>query len=1651
MSVANILDELKERGVELWFEGARLRFRAPKGALSGEDRARLSREREAIIGFLRTEAQARRDVHPLSHSQRALWFIQQQAPESAAYHISVPARVAGGVDLDGIRQAFQALIDRHPMLRTTYGIEGDAPVQIVAGWVKAEVDLVDAADLSEETLKASVEMHANRPFDIDHDLPLRLSLHSRAADDHVLLLTAHHIAADGWSLLTLFDEFARLYDEARGGAPASLSKPSTDYAAYVRWQQDLLAGPEGERLWTYWREQLAEPRGRAIVHGDRRTPATRSFAGADAALPLTSALTERLAELGQQLGVTPFVLWMAAFQAFLFRLTKSQDVIVGTPTFGRNRAEFLPVIGDFVNAAPLRARMTAEMTFADLAAQVRRTTMGALDAQEFPLSLLVQRLQPDRGVGGSPLFDTFFVLQRFDQYKHLQTLLGGETEAEPVMLGGLLLSPYPLTQASAQFDLGLQMVEVGDTIRGALRYSTEMFDCSTAEALAASYVLLLEEISADSKIALGALTLPSREKSLDPAVTALIAELEARDIQISLTDGKLRLNAPKGMLDDDLKAKLSAHRDGLLSALQAKAAAENETGGIPPLPKGRSPVLSFAQRRLWFMEQMDPGSVRYNIGFGIRLTGKIDTDTLRLALEDVVARHEAFRTQITTETGAARVSILECARIPIEITDLSSRPRGERDAIANSACVELAGTPLDLAAGVVARAQIIAFAPDDHLMAFSMHHIVSDGWSIAIIVRDIRSAYDARMAGAAPNLTPPKVRYLDFAAWEQDLAAAHGFEESAAYWRRTLAGAPQLLDLPSDRPRRANSSQHGARVRLYIEKALVDRLEATARGHGATLFMVLVGVWQTLLSRLSGQDDIVIGTTVANRDNVALEEVVGLLVNNIPVRGDLSGSPSFAELLARTKTAVLGAFEHANLPFEVLVEAVNPERTAAHAPIFQALLTLLNYPMDSVGPGGSALDPLELDVQAARFDLALDLGRLPAGPHAGKMAAVYEYSTDLFDESTIRRWHSAFVRLLEAACAAPERALAEIPLMTQSEALAFYKRLNDTALDHERARPTHALLQAAAQRYSETVAIVAHDGELTYAEFETRSNQLANLLVARGVKLGSRVAVCLERGVDLPVALAAVWKAGAAYVPLDPAHPPQRLSHVLADAEVACLVTASAFSSIFEGISAPLIQLDVDANAIALAPTAAPGLEVAPDELAYVIYTSGSTGKPKGVEVEHRNLVAFLEAMQREPGLRAGETLLAVTTPSFDIAGLELWLPLSVGGRVLIASRQDTLDGKRLAALLDQYFVSMLQATPATWRLMLESGWAGKPDLRALCGGEAMPFDLARSLTPRVAALWNMYGPTETTIWSTIYRVKSDESVIPIGGPIANTRIYVLDASGAPSPIGAPGELVIAGEGVARGYRNRPELNTEKFVNVAPLGAPERAFRTGDLARWRSDGQLDFLGRGDGQVKIRGFRIELGEIEAGLSGLPAIGSAIVVAREDTPGEKKLVAYVVVAPGATFDELQSRASLREILPDYMVPGSFVQLERLPLSPNGKVDRKALPAPPASVAAAPDQADALMTPVQRKVALLWREVLHIDRVGLYQNFFDLGGHSLLLVKLQVALKEAFGQEIAIVELFQRPTVAAQAERLASPARSGDNALARARAKMRKTVHG
>jgi len=694
---------------------------------------------------------------------------------------------------------------------------------------------------------------------------------------------------------------------------------------------------------------------------------------------------------------------------------------------------------------------------------------------------------------------------------------------------------------------------------------------------------------------------------------------------------------------------------------------------------------------------------------------------------------------------------------------------------------------------------------------------------------------------------------------------------------------------------------------------------------------------------------------------------------------------------------------------------------------------------------------VDIGAEMSRFDLSLELATLDFGEHKGDLLARYEYATDLFEERTIARLHAHFEQTLAAVTADPQVRVRDLPLSVDASEKSLLEGWNTTALEHDRARCVHSLLAATAASTPQAPAVTVGDLTLSYGELDRKANQLAHCLIGHGVKAGDLVAICLDRTVDMPVALAAVLKAGAAYVPLDPMHPSDRLQYTLQDAGVSRVITSKDLAPRLGNHASCALLLDELRDQIGAEPEVAPDVAVKPADLAYVIYTSGSTGRPKGVQVEHRNVVNFLESMRREPGMAPGDVLLAVTTLSFDIAGLEIWLPFSVGARVIIASRSDVLAGKRLVELVEQHGVTMLQATPATWRLMLETGWAGSRSLKALCGGEAMRRDLADALVGKVGELWNMYGPTETTIWSAVFRVSDTTNTIPIGRPIANTRIYILDASGRRVPVGIVGELCIGGEGVARGYWNRPELTAEKFATITLAdGKSERIYRTGDIARFRWDGALEFFGRRDQQVKVRGYRIELGEIEAVLAALAGVKESAVNVYEESPGDQRLIGYVTLLPGASFDSAEARTALRARLPEYMIPTTFVVLPGLPLTPNGKLDRKALPVQHAPAETVRDQAEAFFTPIQRRIADIWRDLLRTERVGLHDNFFDLGGHSLLLARLHAGLQREFGGNVSLVELFQNTTIAAQADRLSSAA-TADNILERAKARAARQIHG
>jgi amino acid adenylation domain-containing protein len=907
----------------------------------------------------------------------------------------------------------------------------------------------------------------------------------------------------------------------------------------------------------------------------------------------------------------------------------------------------------------------------------------------------------------------------------------------------------------------------------------------------------------------------------------------------------------------------------------------------------------------------------------------------------------------------------------------------------------LASLPFDLAHDLPIRAALVKVATDDHFFLVVLHHVASDLWSFSVMTKELRALYEAFSAGKASPLRELGVQYADYALWQRDWLERGHLDAQLAYWKAALAGAPASLELPTDHPRPAVRASRGATVPFAIEKALLGAVEAFAQAEKATTFMVLLAAFSALLSRWSRQEDIVVGAPIAGRMRAELEPLMGMFVNTLALRTNLEGAPTFRELVNRVEEAALGAYSHQELPFARLVEALAPPRDTSRTPVFQVMFVFQNTP--EVGPALGDLDAeaRNLGSEVSTFDLTLWMFVGPGG-----LACTMEYDTALFERATVERLAAQLLLLLRGALANPAARVATLPLVDAEERRRVLVEWNATAQPMPDAHTAHALFEAQARRTPDATAVEFERHRVSYKELDARASRVARHLVGAGVKTGDRVAVEVERSGDMLAALLGVLKAGAAYVPIDPKLPEERRTFMKEDAAtVMTLTDASLQAAIATADESPLPS-------------------VGADDVAYVLFTSGSTGRPKGVMVPHRALVNFLGAMKERPGLSASDVLVAITTLSFDIAGLELFLPLTVGATVVVASREVASDGEMLAKLLEERGATVLQATPATWRMLLAVGWRPTRRLRALCGGEALPPDLAEELARGCGELWNMYGPTETTIWSTCTRLETG-SRITVGRPIGNTRVYVVDAAMQPAPIGVLGELCIGGAGVALGYVGRPELTSEKFVAdpFSPV-AGARMYRTGDLARWLPDGTLDFLGRIDHQVKIRGFRIELGEIEAVLVELGGVDNAVVIAHADAHGEKRLVAYVVDGPSSS-DRAALRAALETKLPDYMIPTLFVALDALPLTSSGKVDRKALPAPDFAAAAA--EYVAPRNRVEEAVAAAFQELLAIPRVGAHDDFFALGGHSLLAVRLLSQLRDRLGVSLPVRVVFQSPTVA------------------------------
>ncbi len=1114
-------------------------------------------------------------------------------------------------------------------------------------------------------------------------------------------------------------------------------------------------------------------------------------------------------------------------------------------------------------------------------------------------------------------------------------------------------------------------------------------------------------------------------------IDEFLSNLTNLDIKLwleNLDEIRLRCNAPKGALTTEIRAELAERKAEIIAFLQQSNLEVNSTcDSITSIQRNQDLPVSFAQARLWFLDRLEGASATYNIPVALRLFGTLNIAALEMAVREIVRRHEVLRTHFELVDDAPIQVISSDLNFAIPVVDLQCLSKPEQFAQVIQFAIAESQLPFELSIAPLIRVTVIRLSKTSHVLLITMHHIISDGWSMGVFIDELSRLYQTFYAGKLPQLPELAIQYADFAYWQRQWLSGDVLQRQLDFWKELLAAAPPLLELPTDRPRPSIQTFAGSFVEFPLDRELSQQLSTLSQQSGTTLFMTLLAAFAVLLARYSGQDDIVIGSPIANRNRSEVESLIGFFVNTLVLRTKLQSNPTFCELLELVKQMTLGAYEHQDLPFEKLVEELQPERSLSYSPLFQVMFEMENTPSGKLELPGLQIQPLEMENINAKFDLTLSIQASESGLICG-----WEYKTDLFDRSTTDRLAVNFQTLLKSIVANPHQQVAQLPLLSAIEQQQLVEEWNQTHTDYPLDRCFPQLFEAQVARTPDAIAVSFGDRHLTYEQLNIRANQWARHLVELGVGPETIVALVSDRNPDFLTAILAVFKAGGAYLPINPHHPTERIEQVLSQSQVSLILTSSSWISMLTAIANSLNNSPqlIDFHQLNTEYYSSENLPVrcSPSNLAYVIYTSGSTGKPKGAMLEHQGMVNHLYAKVKDLGLTSHDIVAQTAAQTFDISIWQFLIPLLVGARVEIVSTETATDPAQLLSFVEHQHISILEIVPSLLRAILQNIEisTAPPQLSLrwlLLTGETLPPQLCRQWLeyyPNIPMI-NAYGPTECSDDVThypIYQLPAPEILnLPIGRPVANTQLYILDSQLQPVPIGVAGELYVGGAGVGRGYLGDLQLTQQAFIdnpfNPVTSGC---LYKTGDKARYLPDGNIEFLGRIDYQVKIRGFRIELGEIEAVLTQHPDIQAAAVIDREDKPGDRYLAAYIVSSQALTTNDM--RDFLKQKLPDYMLPGAFVFLDAIPLTTNGKVDRQALPAPDLRTS------DTFVPPsdaLELQLMQIWEEVLHVSPIGIHDNFFNLGGHSLLAVSLMARIQQQFDKNLSLATLFQGATIA------------------------------
>ncbi|MFI2737366.1 amino acid adenylation domain-containing protein [Streptomyces sp. NPDC018711] len=1672
---------------------------------SGKINRKALRTADPLLPVVDEEPLPAEDRVPLSHAQRRLWLVGQLDGPSAAYNMPIVLDLAAVPDRAALAAAVADVAERHEVLRTVFLAPEDEPYQhvLAPGAVRLRTVECPAEERAERVARFTAET-----FDLSRELPLRVALFlpeggsgapgaeegsgaeegPGAADGPAATLAVllHHVAGDGWSLAPLMNDLAHAYaSRAEGRAPGWEPLP-VQYADYALWQNDLLGDADDPGSVTaeglaHWRAALEGLPAATDLPLDRPRPAVRAHDGGLVTAAVEPAVHARLARLAEEHDASLLMVVQAALALALRAAGAGERTVLGTPVAGRDDEALDELVGFFVNTLVLPTDTSGDPAFTDLLHRVRDTDLAAFAHQRLPFDLLVEHLNPPRTPGVHPLFQVMLTLRTTGP------------DGGPFHLGAIEGRFAGEGPATTKFDLTAAFEELRDGadapagLRVGLEYARDVLDEDTARVLLTALERALRTAAEQpgARIRDTALVDPATRHALDERRTRaaaraaetpvppgteppaphtdtlreLFAEVLGLD-QVGPHEGFFTIggHSMSGVrLANRIRARLGVDvqvRDLLLAptpdALARRIAAHATTRETPepsrprPVPRAdrtaRVP-LSYAQRRLWFIDTLEGPSASYNIPLVLRPVEPLDADALAEALTDLSDRHEVLRTRYRTVDGEPHQDVLPAVRPPLDVRSVPAERL--RDAVA-----EAAGHVFDLAEETPLRAALVT--PDDgggQVLVLLVHHIAADGWSTGPLLADLGTAYASRAEGRAPGWEPLPVQYADYTLWQHDLIDGPAAEAHLEFWEKNLAGAPAVLELPSARPRPAEATHRGGRAPVTVDAATHQTLETLARRSGATLFMVLQAALAAVLTRHGAGTDLPLATMTAGRDDETLGDLVGFFVNTLVLRTDTSGDPTFAELLDRVRRTDLAAYGHQELPFDRVVEHLNPVRTTAHHPLAQ-IVVQLHHDYTGGTPAAAAKslfraagEPL-LDTVSTKFDLtfALDERRDEDGRPAG-LAGGLEYATDLFDAPTAALLAAHLEQTLRAAAADPGVRIGDVDLFTAADRFRLVDEYNDTATAAPDGPETiHALIARRAALAPGAPALITDEETVGYGALDARADALAARLQAAGVRRGDTVGVLLERGVPLVVTALAVLKRGAAYLPLDPRLPEARIRLMLEDAGVRLVATDEDHAS---AAAAPTLLLvdapdageplaeDASDAGKSLAEDASdardPLTEDAPaagDDLMYVMFTSGSTGRPKGVGVTHRNVAEL--AGDRDLRTGGPRRMLVHSATGFDASVFEIWVPLLNGGS-LVLMHGDGTDLAETARAVREHGVTTAYFTVGLFHVMADEGLDTLRSLREVwTGGDvANPAAVQRVLSHCPdTVLVHSYGPTETTFASHNQWFGTGERTLRgtglhLGRPMDNTRSHVLDDALRPVPPGVPGELYIAGAHVARGYVGRAGLTAERFVPDPFEGDGSRMYRTGDRVLWTPAGELRFLGRADGQIKLRGVRIEPGEVERALAAHPSVGQALVVVREDRPGEKSLVGYVVPRAEAAVTEAELLAGARAALPEHLVPSAVVVLDALPLTVNGKPDRAALPAPhrPASAEGGRQPRNAR----EEVLCALFAEILDVPRVGIDDNFFALGGHSLLGVRLVNRVRGVLGIERTVRDLFRLPTPA------------------------------